>query len=82
MLDGEKTITKTWQCLGDRPEVRSSWVVWGTSYAVNSGNARTSEIAQNALTINGHRIVVFKTLEEYEAAVKDENTVYLVGEAE
>ena len=75
-VDGEQTITKTWQCLGDST-VRDNWVVWGTSYAVSAGNATTAENAENANTINNHRLVEISA-EEFETAVKDENTYYLV----
>ena len=75
-VDGEQTITKTWQCLGDA-SVRENWVVWGTSYAVQSGNATTANNALNANMINNHRIVEM-TEEEFASAVKDENTYYLV----
>ncbi len=75
-IDGERTITKTWQCLGDSKK-RENWVVWGTSYAVQSGNAEHSNTSTNATMINGHRIVEM-TEAEFENAVKDENTYYLV----
>ncbi len=75
-IGGERTITKTWQCLGDSTK-RSSWVVWGTSYAVSAGNATTATNAQNANTINNHRLIEISA-EEFETAVKDENTYYLV----
>lgn len=78
-VNGERTITKTWQCLGDA-SVRDNWVVWGTSYAVQAGNATLAGTAENATKINGHRIVVFDTLEEYNNAVKVEGTLYIVGE--
>ena len=75
-VDGERTITKTWQCLGDAA-VRENWVVWGTSYAVQAGNATTANNALNANTINNHRIVEM-TEEEFASAVKDADTYYLV----
>ena len=75
-VNGEPTITKTWQCLGDA-SVRENWVVWGTSYAVQAGNATTADNALNSNMINNHRIVEM-TEEEFSSAVKDENTYYLV----
>ena len=75
-VDGEQTITKTWQCLGDSA-IRENWVVWGTSYAVSAGNASTAANAENANMINNHRLVEISA-EEFETAVKDENTYYLV----
>lgn len=75
-IDGERTITKTWQCLGDA-SVRENWVVWGTSYAVQSGNATTADNAVNANMINNHRLVEM-TEEDFQSAVKDADTYYLV----
>lgn len=75
-IDGERTITKTWQCLGDSSN-RNNWVVWGTSYAVSAGNATTANNAENANTINNHRLIEISA-EDFETAVKDENTYYLV----
>lgn len=75
-VNGERTITKTWQCLGDSSK-RENWVVWGTSYAVSAGNATTATNAENANTINNHRIIEISA-EDFETAVKDENTYYLV----
>lgn len=73
----EETVTKTWQCLGDST-VRSNWVVWGTSYAVQAGNATTADTAVNATMINNHRLVEMSAA-DYETAVKDPDTYYLVG---
>ncbi len=75
-VDGERTITKTWQCLGDSSK-RENWVVWGTSYAVQSGNSEHSNTSSNSTMINGHRIVEMSE-EEFNNAVKDEDTYYLV----
>jgi len=76
MVDGERIITKTWQCLGDSTK-RENWVVWGTSYAVQSGNAEHSNTSTNATMINGHRIVEMSEA-EFNNAVKDDDTYYLV----
>lgn len=75
-VNGEKTITKTWQCLGDS-NVRENWVLWGTSYAVSAGNATTATNAENANTINNHRLIEISA-EDFETAVKDQDTYYLV----
>ncbi len=75
-IEGERTITKTWQCLGDA-SVRENWVVWGTSYAVQSGNATTADNAVNANMINNHRLVEMSE-EDFASAVKDADTYYLV----
>ena len=75
-IDGEATITKTWQCLGDATD-RSNWVVWGTSYAVQAGSASLANAADDATKINGHRIVEM-TETQFASAVKDATTYYLV----
>lgn len=75
-VNGENTITKTWQCLGN-PTTRSNWVVWGTSYAVSAGNANHADYAENSARINGHRLVEM-TEAEFNSAVKDDETYYLV----
>ena len=75
-INGEKTITKTWQCLGNST-IRENWVVWGTSYAVSAGNAQVATNAENANTINGHRLIEISA-EDFETAVKDDETYYLV----
>lgn len=48
-----------------------------TDYAAKSGYAETAKTAENANTINNHRLVEM-TAEEFEMAVKDDNTYYLV----
>ena len=78
-IGGERVITKTWQCLGDST-VRDNWVVWGTSYAVQAGNATLAGTAENATKINGHRIVVFDNMTDFNNAVKVDGVLYLVGE--
>ena len=75
-INGVRKITKTWQCLGDSTK-RNNWVEWGTSYAVSAGNAEHSENAGNSARINGHRLVEMSE-SEFENAVKDDDTYYLV----
>ena len=76
-LDGIRTITKTYQLLGDGDAaVLDNWVVWGTSYAVQAGNASTANNATDSTMINGHRLVFFDTVAEMEAAVKVDGTMY------
>lgn len=77
MVDGERTITKTWQLLGEDASVWDNWVVWGTSYAVQAGSATTAKSAENAARINGHRMVEM-TEEAFKLAAKDPDTYYLV----
>ncbi len=76
-IDGVPTITKTWQLLDDDATVAENWVIWGTSYAVQAGSATYATNAGDAYTINGKRIVAM-TAEEYDVAVLDDDTFYLV----
>lgn len=76
LVDGEKTIIKAWQLLGDAAN-RENWIVWGTSYAVQAGSATTAANAENAAMINNHRLVAM-TPQEYGSAVIDPETYYAV----
>ena len=76
-VQGEQTITKTWQLLGEDSTVRSNWIVWGTSYAVQAGSATIAETANNAERINGMRLVTMN-YSDFETAVKDADTLYAV----
>jgi len=76
-INGVQTVTKTWQLLGDDATVTANWVVWGTSYAVQSGNATTAENAVNAEKINNHRLVLM-TDTQHDSAVIDGETLYAV----
>lgn len=49
-----------------------------TDYASNAGHANTADNAVNASMINNHRMVEM-TAEEFQSAVKDPDTYYLVG---
>lgn len=53
------------------------YLVAPTDYAAKAGHADTATNATNANTINGHRLIEM-TEEEFEAAVKDTDTYYLV----
>lgn len=78
-VNNERTVTKTYQLLGDGdPTNIANWVVWGTSYAVQAGNASTATEAANANTINNHRVVTM-TQAQYEGAALEADTIYLVG---
>lgn len=75
-VDGERTTVKAWQLLGNDATVRDNWVVCGTSYAVQAGNATTATNAFNADAVNGHRMVRFASIAELDAAVKVSGTIY------
>ena len=79
-VDDETTITKTWQCLGDAT-VRENWVVWGTSYAVQSGSATMASEAENATMINNKRLVSMTESQyqiAYDSGTLDPDAYYLV----
>lgn len=80
-IDGVRTVTRTWQLLGEDVSVVTNWVVWGTSYAVRAGSAGCAGEAENASAINGHRIVQISA-SEWETAVKDPDTYYLIFDEE
>lgn len=70
-------LRDTYILSGDDPTNLDSWVKIGISYVEYSGNSAYAENAKNANTINGHRLVEM-TEAEFENAVKDPNTYYLV----
>lgn len=54
-----------------------TYLVAPTDFAARAGHADTATSATNANTINGHRLIEM-TAEEFETAVKDNDTYYLV----
>ena len=77
-VDSVQTIVKTYQLLGTgNPAVLANWIVWGTSYAVQAGNATNATYANDSTMINGKRFVAM-TQAQYDAAVKDPDTYYVV----
>lgn len=71
-------ITTSYQLLADDATVLSNWAEYNTGYATQAGHAATAGEAENATMINNHRVVVM-TQAQYDIAVKDADTVYLVG---
>lgn len=71
-------VTDSYILVSDDPTVLANWVKLGVSYVAEAGNAQTSVNAENANMINNHRVVVM-TQAEYDLAVKDADTVYLVS---
>ena len=69
-------------CIRDRSYIYkdTGWVYLAspTDYASNAGHANTADNAVNASMINNHRMVEM-TAEEFQSAVKDPDTYYLVG---
>lgn len=61
----------------DDATILSNWKKLGVSYVANAGHAQTANSAVNADRINGYRIV-HMTKSQYELAVKNPDTIYLV----
>lgn len=72
--------SKSYILQGTDPSVLSHWqqLKSPTNYADEAGYAATAGTAENSQKINGHR-VVYMTQAQYEVAVKDPDTVYMVG---
>lgn len=81
IIDGKQTIVKAWQLLTNDPTIASNWVIWGTSYAVQSGNATHADSATDSTKINGKRLIEM-TQADYDNAViagtLTDDTYYLV----
>lgn len=73
-------VTDTYILAGANPTILSNWKKLGVGYVAESGHAINADEAVNATKINDHRIVVM-TQAQYDAAVKDPDTVYLVSGA-
>lgn len=70
-------VTDVYWLAGEDATVAENWLKFGISFVQEAVNAQTAIEAENAQKINGHRLVEM-TSDEFEAAVKDDNTYYLV----
>ena len=70
-------VTDVYWLAGEDATVAENWLKFGISFVQEAGNAQTAIEAENAQKINGHRLVEMAA-DEFEAAVKDDNTYYLV----
>lgn len=71
-------VTDTYMLAGSDPTVLSNWKKLGVSYVSESGHSITSDSATDSQMINGHRIVTM-TQAQYDVAVKDAETIYIVN---
>lgn len=71
-------VTDTYMLMGDDPSVLANWKKLGVSYVAEAGHAQTATAAEDSQMINGHRIVAM-TQAQYDVAVKDPDTIYVVG---
>ena len=76
VIDGVVDGTYAYVASGDTRD----WIPCNQNKCAEADHALAADTAENATKINGHRIVVFDTLEEYNNAVKVEGTLYIVGE--
>lgn len=76
---GIKTVVKTYQLLGTGDSnIAENWVVWGTSYAVQAGNATSAGTATNADKIDGKHVSALTQAAYDGLAVVDPDTLYWV----
>lgn len=72
-------VTESYILSADDATVLSNWKKLGVSYVANAGHATTADNATDSTMINGHRLV-YMSQSQYDAAVKDAETVYMVGD--
>lgn len=70
-------VTDVYWLAAEDATVAENWLKFGISFVQEAGNSQTAVEAENAQKINGHRLVEMAA-DEFEAAVKDDNTYYLV----
>ncbi len=56
------------------------WIPCNQNKCAEADHALAADTATNATKINGHRIVVFDTMTDFNNAVKSDGVLYLVGE--
>lgn len=78
LIVAEDVVADSYMLAADDPAVFENWKKLGVSYVANAGHANSADQAGNAGMINNHRVVAM-TQEQYDSAVKDPDTVYLVG---
>jgi hypothetical protein len=71
-------VTDTYMLAGDSPSVLSNWKKLGVSYVSEAGHAVSADSATNSDKIDGNHLLTM-TQAEYDAAVIDASTIYLVG---
>lgn len=76
----DNVIVETYMLATDNPSNLGDWLKLGVSYVGEAGHAETATNAENAYMINGSRIVRM-TQAQYDLAVKDPDTIYIVTTA-
>lgn len=77
LLVVENIVTDSYILASEDSTLLTNWKKLGVSYVANAGHANTSDIAVNSTKINNHNMVEM-TQSEFDIAVKDPNTYYLV----
>lgn len=79
LVVADGVVADSYLLAADDPAQAANWKKLGVSYVANAGHAVSADTAADASRISGRRIVAM-TAEQYEAAVRDPDTLYLVGE--
>jgi hypothetical protein len=75
--DDNSIVTDSYILAADDPTLQDNWKKLGISYVANAGHASTADNAVNADKINNKRMVAM-TQSQYDTAVLDDNTFYIV----
>lgn len=78
ILIEDNIVTDTFILVGADPRVVGNWTKLGIGYVAEAGHAANSDTAINATMINNKRIVAMSQA-EYDLAVKDPDTIYVVN---
>jgi hypothetical protein len=73
----DSVVANCYLLASDDPTVADDWKKLGVSYVSEAGHATSADEAVNATTINNKRIVAM-TDSQYDAAVLDPDTIYVV----
>lgn len=76
VIDGVVDGTYAYVVSGDTGE----WIPCNQNKCAEADHALAADTAENATKINGHRIVVFDNMTDFNNAVKADGVLYLVGE--
>lgn len=76
VVDGVVDGTYAYVASGDTGD----WIPCNQNKCAESDHALAADTAENATKINGHRIVVFDNMTDFNNAVKVDGVLYLVGE--
>lgn len=78
LIVNNDVVTDSYILSTDDSSVLANWKKLGVSYVAEAGHSVSSTTAENSNQINGHRLVTM-TQAQYDVAVKEPETIYLVG---